>query len=73
MIFKCCNGCPDRVVGCHGGCERYNKAKDDYAEIKKRLKTEADIYSGECNKKYVNSIVKEKMRRSRYGNKNFRF
>lgn len=26
-MIHCCNGCADRAMGCHGGCERYASEK----------------------------------------------
>lgn len=37
-MIKCCNGCAERTMGCHGGCERYavQKAKHDAVMAAKR-------------------------------------
>lgn len=32
--IKCCYNCPDRVVGCHGTCEKYLTEKTEYEQRK---------------------------------------
>lgn len=35
--ISCCHECPDRVVGCHGKCEKYHAAKAKADEEKDRI------------------------------------
>ena len=35
MKITCCYGCKDRVVGCHGTCEKYINEKETNEKFKK--------------------------------------
>lgn len=37
-MIKCCLGCPERAVGCHGKCDRYKaeRAEEDAKNLAKR-------------------------------------
>lgn len=42
MLMICpCKGCdpPERMIGCHGTCERYSAWQREYKEVKKKEKT----------------------------------
>lgn len=46
--IKCCLGCPDRYVGCHAKCKKYQREKEEHErqkELEKRQKArETDYY-----------------------------
>lgn len=50
-----CMDCPDRVVGCHGSCEKYKKFKDeglkDWKKRKRAYEKEYDVESYEVKSK----------------------
>lgn len=35
-MIKCCKGCDDRYIGCHGRCERYINEKAQDTEQKEQ-------------------------------------
>lgn len=35
-----CRNCPDREVGCHATCEKYNKEKAEHARLKAKRERE---------------------------------
>lgn len=39
-----CRNCPDRHIGCHGECEKYLKAKQEYEAMKVARHKEKDIF-----------------------------
>lgn len=39
-----CSGCPDRRVGCHGSCEKYQAFNAERELIRERRSSEGDIY-----------------------------
>lgn len=40
-----CNGCPDRVVGCHSVCPKYPDWKMKQEEKARKKKLEYDLYA----------------------------
>lgn len=36
-----CYECPDRTLGCHGTCEKYNNFKDERIELGNQIKKKA--------------------------------
>ena len=36
-----CFGCPDRVLGCHADCEKYNDFKEERIELNKEIRLKA--------------------------------
>ena len=39
MIVKCpCKECDERVLGCHGSCERYRKYQKDIKKVHEKEK-----------------------------------
>ena len=45
--IKCCLGCPDRYVGCHAKCKKYQREKEEHErqkELEKRQKAQEMYY-----------------------------
>ncbi len=38
-----CYGCPDRVLGCHGTCEKYTAFKGERIEIFRQIRKQVGI------------------------------
>lgn len=61
------NGCPDRKVGCHSGCERHHKYQEKLAEehkAKQDIKKVEDNYCGYYKDK-LKVLVRAKGERKR--------
>ena len=41
-----CKDCPDRVVGCHSTCEKYQAAKVDHKKKEAVILEEKKVYDG---------------------------
>ena len=58
-INGCCKECEERYPGCHGKCEKYKVAKEEWEAFKKSKKFSVyDDYK-------FKAVAKEKIRRSK--------
>ena len=56
MVFSC-KDCPNREVGCHATCEKYNKEADEWRKINKQMHSDNDyIGSQERFKKICRKV-----------------
>lgn len=56
MNYTPCHGCPERVVGCHGKCEKYAAYRQEHDE---RLTYAAILESGK-RKQLTDSLLKSR-------------
>lgn len=64
-LFKECQGCTDRVVGCHSKCERYAREAERNEKIKAARQADGDCrayaYKVKCE-----HMAKQAMRKKRH-------
>jgi hypothetical protein len=51
-----CKGCNDRKAGCHSRCSAYSQWREEYEEVKSKMRRESDlnIYFGNPKRYYSN-------------------
>ena len=60
MVTAPCKDCPDRHLGCHGTCEKYQKYKAKQAEINEAAYKRNEAYND------LDSYREEKTRRLKH-------
>lgn len=63
-LFEDCNGCTERVVGCHATCERYARAKSKNDKIVAARRADGDCRAYAYNIK-MDNMAKQAMKRKR--------
>lgn len=58
-----CLDCPDRVIGCHGDCEKYKAFKEERLELNREIRKKTGRARA-ADTVIINGIQK---RRNRYG------
>lgn len=59
-----CHNCPDRELGCHGKCEKYQA----YAEWRQQVYEERIVKeASRPDRKYIERCIKDRQRRNRSG------
>lgn len=64
-----CKDCPDRHIGCHAECEKYQRERAEHEQIKAKRNAERDIAQYEIDK-FEKANAKALRKRHRLGNSN---
>lgn len=59
-----CKDCPDRTVGCHGSCERYETQRKEFGELKSKMR-EVHPADAVISNSMIRTLSKKKKLRTR--------
>lgn len=61
-IGGCCKGCPDREIGCHDRCEKYQEAVKEHLELKHKI---SEARKKDTTMDSYHKDLKERLRKER--------